>query len=606
MSDFCQTSVSDILGSFLGRDDSTRLNNDASGDEKRLDKTGDLTEETASSSFVYDNSTSFASWLSSQDFDNSNIITVPSLPDSPHLLGIDADDETHLSEELRHNDGTSPEETYDGSKPVAEWLSSRDANHVVVTSPSPQQHRNAQFEGLMFKSADEQYYYEGGNKNMSPDAGNACNNQTKNDDISTTLLNNFCDGSEVARIISETCGCTIITQLNDLLDTRHCERDIQDDNHHRDDIIDVDGAVEVPLENGIIRHRSRCSGTEEETSETEREDMVEISLNASFEAPVDDAIENNNSDEETNISEKEENDDCLVHAVTPEKQINDGGKELRKDDEEEDFPIDEMNAPAVTPSKSFDDHIDEGTRLKLSQMLLDTSLFQPNNNEWSSGFQANNDSWRGICNIDGDEINTADLESLDDVLNDHDEIFRNTEPRGPPSLSQEVHLLGASFEDSHSSDHGSVFERVLREENRARQPADVDVTQLKKIVETRKSLSDGGREHNQSRRLTNSRHEDESKGSRVQNNSRIDGHLSSKLSLVNNRERESNGMSQPNSRKEDSHFRPSSVSGGEEEPKIGKENTIIVMSIRGRKGKDKYARHARKQRLASKAAKMPS
>ncbi len=447
--------------------------------------------------------------------------------------------------------------------------------------------------------------------NMSPDDSSACN-QTKDDATPTTLLSNFYNGS--TRIMSETCGCTIITQLNDLLDTRHCDGDIQDENdlnYRQDEIIGVDEAVEVPIDDEIHHHLSRCGSSNEEASEAEREDMVEISLNATFESLLDDinddithdeekkipgkernddclvpsVMPENNNDEETNTSEKEGNAVCLTPAVTPEKVLNEGGEEeeLRKE-EEENFPLDEMNAPAVTPSKSLNEHVDEGPRPKLSQMLLATSLFQPENNEWSSGFQAPNDSWRIGYSSDDDDIDTDDLESLDDALNDRDEIFRNTKPRAPPSQSQEVHLLGASLEDTHSSDHESVFERVLHEENRRRQISSADVS-LKKAAETRKSFS----------------YEDEPKGIRAQNNSHIESHLSSKLTTVSSRERGTRGSAQPNSHREDSHSKRSSVSG-KEDPGIGKENTIIVMSIRGRKGKDKYARHARKQRLASRAA----
>eukprot|EP00984_Skeletonema_dohrnii_P009611 scaffold3677_cov94-Skeletonema_dohrnii-CCMP3373.AAC.5 len=618
-----------MLDSFFRQDDDppTRHNN-VQGDEKPLDKTADTTEETTSSSFMYDPSKSFASWLSSQDYDSGNIAAVP---DSPHLLGIDADDDdtTYLSEELRHNDGTSPEEMYDGSKSIAEWLSSRDADNVVLTSVSPQR-RKAQFEGLMFHSAHEQV--GGGNKNMSQyDSNGACNEA--NDATPASMAYNICYGNEVARILSETCGCTIITQLNDLLDTTHCDGDIQDDNnqnHYQDEILGVDEeAVEVPIDNEI--HHIRCNSNEEETSATERDDMEEICLNDTFEASLDDGIhDSNNDDEETCKSEKEEKDDGLVEeahapAVTPEKQLNDG-EEASCAPEKEDGQG-RPSASAVRPNKSFDrydSHLDDGARKKLSQMLLDSSLFhhQANNNEWSSGFEPTNDAWRSGCSVDGEDINTMDLESLDDALNNHDEIFR--ERKAPPSLTQEVHLLGASFAASSvSSDHDTIFERVLYEENRTKQIGHVDVSPLKKVAETRESFLDrtSRREDNHSRRSTISSKEDEPKGIRAQGSSRKDH---SRRSMVSNgekgrtqtysrrednhsrrsslssREKEVEGRTRDNFRREDKHSRRLSTRSKEEEPKVLKENTIIVMSVRGRKGKDKYARHARKQRLASK------
>mmetsp|Transcript_18227 Transcript_18227/g.26954 ORF Transcript_18227/g.26954 Transcript_18227/m.26954 type:complete len:370 (-) Transcript_18227:957-2066(-) len=279
----------------------------------------------------------------------------------------------------------------------------------------------------------------------------------------------------------------------------------------------------------------------------------------------------------------------------------------------------------------YDSHLDDGARKKLSQMLLDSSLFhhQSNNNEWSSGFESTNDAWRSGCSVDGEDINTVDLESLDDALNNHDEIFR--EPRAPPSLSQEVHLLGASFAASSvSSDHDTIFERVLYEENRSKQIGHVDVSPLKKVAETRESFLDrtSRREDNHSRRSTISSKEDEPKVVRAQDISRREDDHSRLLSSVGNGERGLKGRTQTYSRREDNHSRRSSLSSREkelegrtrdnsrredkhhsrllstrskeEEPKVLKENTIIVMSVRGRKGKDKYARHARKQRLASK------
>jgi|Transcript_18226 hypothetical protein len=626
-----------MLDSFFRQDHPPTRHNNVQGDEKPLDKTADTTEETTSSSFMYDPSKSFASWLSSQDYDSGNIAAVP---DSPHLLGIDADDDTtYLSEELRHNDGTSPEEMYDGSKSIAEWLSSRDADNVVLTSVSPQR-RKAQFEGLMFQSAHGQV--GGGNKNMSQYDSNGVCNET-NGATSAGMLSNICYGNEVARILSETCGCTIITQLNDLLDTTHCDGDIVDDNnenHYQDEIIGVDEeAVEVPIDNEI--HHIRCNSNEEETSATERDDMEEICLNDTFEASLDGGIHNTNDDEETHKSEKDEKDDGLVEeahvpAVTPEKQLNDGEEAscAPEKEDEQDFPMDETTASAVRPKKSFDrydSHLDDGARKKLSQMLLDSSLFhhQSNNNEWSSGFESTNDAWRSGCSVDGEDINTVDLESLDDALNNHDEIFR--EPRAPPSLSQEVHLLGASFAASSvSSDHDTIFERVLYEENRSKQIGHVDVSPLKKVAETRESFLDrtSRREDNHSRRSTISSKEDEPKVVRAQDISRREDDHSRLLSSVGNGERGLKGRTQTYSRREDNHSRRSSLSSREkelegrtrdnsrredkhhsrllstrskeEEPKVLKENTIIVMSVRGRKGKDKYARHARKQRLASK------
>mmetsp|Transcript_14355 Transcript_14355/g.23397 ORF Transcript_14355/g.23397 Transcript_14355/m.23397 type:complete len:633 (+) Transcript_14355:111-2009(+) len=624
---FCQT-----FDSFFRQDDEPARHNNVTDDEKTVNKTGDLTEETTSSSFMCDPSTSFTSWLSSQDFN----IAVPSVqPDSPHVLGMGADDETYLSEELRHNDGTSPEETYDGSKPFAEWLSSRDAEHVVVTPLPPQPQRGqTQFDGLMFQSAHEQY--EGGNKNISQDYNIRACIET-NAAFPATMLNNIGHGKEVARIISETCGCTIITQLNDLLDTRHCDGDVQDDiddNHHQDEMISDDDAVEVPLD--IEAHDIKCCSNEVEmyATERDREDMEEICLNDSFEASLDDVILHGNKyGKEANQSEKEENDNCNVPAVTPEKQLSNGGDVLcAPERKEEDFPMDEMNAPAVTPSKSLNDHPDDAPRKKLSQMLLDSSLFQPNNNEWSScfqstndecsGFQPTNDAWSSGCSIDGEDINTVDLESLDDALNDHGEIFRETISTAPPSLSQEVHLLACSFAaSSTSSDHGSIFERVFHEENRTSQIADVDVTPLKKVVETRESFLNRTqrREDNHSRRLISK--DEWSKGSKPQSNPRIGDHHS-RLSSVgskgkrltgratNSREdghsrRSSASRGEAHSQRGDNHSRRSSSSRGEEEPQKGKENTIIVMSIKSRRGKDKYARHARKQRIASKAARLP-
>lgn len=573
---FCQT-----FDSFFRQDDdpAPRQTN-VTDDEKPVNKTADLTQETTSSSFMCDPSTSFTSWLPSPDFDKCHIV-VPSLqPDSPHILGLDADDDTELSEELRHNDGTSPEETYDGSKPFAEWLSSRDAENVVAT-PSSQLHGKAQFGGLMFQSAHDQY--DGGtNRNISQDDSNRACYETNNA-FPVTMLNDVCYGNGVAKIISETCGCTIITQLNDLLDTRHCDGDVQDvnaDNHHhnQDELIGVAEAVEAieaPLD--IEVHDIRCDGNEEEeeevyATEREREDMEEICLNDSFDASPD--IHGNNYGKETNQSDKLGNDNCTL--ITPEKPFNDGIDELSAP--EEDFPLDE------TPRKSLDDHLDDAPRKKLSEMLLDSSLFQPNSNDWSSGFepshnewssglQPTNDAWGSGCSIDGDDINTVDLESLDDALNDRDEIFRDTLPKAPP----QVHLLAPSLAaSSASSDHGSIFERVFHEQNRAQR-----------------------REDNHSRRSTS--RDEESKGSKPKINSRIEDHHS-RLSSVSSKGRGQQGYS-TNSQREDVHSRRSSVSRGEEEePKTGKENTIIVMSIKSRRGKDKYARHARMQRLASKVA----
>jgi len=550
-------------------------------DEKPLYKTADMTEAT-SPSYMYDPSTSFASWLSSQDFDNGHVV-VPSPPNSPHLLGDKDDDDTSICEELLYNNGTSPEEKYDGSKPFVEWLSSRDADNFVLTPSSPRK-RVAQFEGLMFQSAYE-HQVEGGNKkDMSLEHKSACNEQ--NDAVPTTVLENICYGNDFARMISQTCGCTIIMQLNDLLDTRHCDGDVQgqnNDDHHNEICVNEGEDVEVPFDEEI-HHSEHDSSGEETSTTTERAEMEEIEmedicLDDSFE------IQHNSYDEESCKSEMEKEegiqvDEMNVHVVTPENmpdtELNDGEESLyapereeKEGEEEQHFPMDETNALAVTPMKLFEKQLEP--RKKLSQMLLDTSIFQiqPNNNAWWSG-----------CSVDGDDINTVDLESLDDTLNDHDEIFRK--PSAPPSLSEEVHLLGASFATfSTSSDHGSIFEKVLYQEDTTKPIAyDVDVRPLKKVAETRASFLD-----------------------RTQANPhREDNH--SRRSSISRKEMEPKGRTQDNSRREDNLSRCSSISSKEMEPKGGKENTIIVMSVRGRRGKDKYARHARKQRLSSKAARL--
>ena len=409
-----QQQMSDMFTTLFRQDDPTQ-HNDVDDDEKKpLDKTADMTD----SSFMYDPSTSFASWLSSQDYDGNNIV-VPSLPNSPHLLGDD-DDESYIDEGLRYNDGTSPER-YDGSKPFVEWLSSRDAENVVL---SPQR-RKAQFEGHMSQSPHEQV--EGGNKGTSLDCNDACNEQNNIDAIPTTVLKNICDGNEITRIISESCGCTIITQINDLLDTRHCNGDIHghNDDYHQNEIC-VNEAVDVSFE-PEIHHKGQHDSNEEETSTTEREEMEEIRLDDSFETSLDDSY----ADEIHNSKREEEDvpvDEMNIPAATPEnmldKQLNDGEEALyapeREEEEEEDCPMDEMNAPAVTPTKLFenrlDERLDDGPRKKLSQMLLETSVFstfQPNNCRSSA-----NSAWRSVGSFEGDDINTVDLESLDDALND--------------------------------------------------------------------------------------------------------------------------------------------------------------------------------------------
>jgi len=660
--------------------------------EKPLDKTAEMTDDAASPSFMYDPSTSFASWLSSQDFDSGKVV-VPPPPHRPHLLGDDDDDDTSTREELLYNNGASAEK-YDGSKPFVEWLSSRDAENVVLNPSSPRK-RRARFEGIMFQSPYEQQQVEGGKEDIS-----VCNLHT--DAIPATVPENICSGNDFARMIAQSCGCTIIMQLNDLLDTRHCDGDIQgnkDDNnvhHHNEICVDDDEAVEVPLDSQIHRHNGHVS-YEEETYTTEREEMEEICLNDSFES------HHNGCDEVSYRSEKRIEacfpvDEMNLPAVTPENipdtQLNDGEEALatpeREEGNEEDFPIDEMNALAVTPRKLFEEKLDDGPRKKLSQMLVETSLFQTNNNAWMSSCQPNNNAtWSG-CSVDDDYINTVDSKSLDHALSNDDEIFRNTQPMAPPSLSQEVNLLGASLsEPSTSSGHDGTFERLFYQENTTKPIAyDVDVSPLKKVAETRASFLDrtqsnprredkhsrlasisgkemepkdrtrdnsrredshsrlssisgkemepkdrtrdnSRREDSHSRRSSVSSREMEPKDRTRDNLRREDSH--SRLSSISSREIEPKDRTRDNSRREDSHSRRSSNSGKEMEPKDrtrdnlrredshsrrssvssremepkgGKENTIIFVSVRGRRGKEKYARHARKQRLSSKVPRL--
>lgn len=235
-------------------------------EEKQLDKTVDMTEITWHS---YDPSTSFASWLSSQDFDGK--IVMPSPTDIPLT---DDDDET-VREELLN--GVS-QETYDGSKPFAEWLSSRDADNVVLTSLS------------------------------SPSQGK------KHKQIESHT-----------RITDTSCGCSdFMSQLNNgLIDTIHCDGDMQDHNHCYDE--------ELSWENESI-----------EVSIYDK-----IKLNA----------------EKTYMTESREQEE---HFPMDE--------------------IDEVDLHAIVPKNACVEQLDDGKRKTLSQMLSETSLFQQNTNPWMSGY----------------------------------------------------------------------------------------------------------------------------------------------------------------------------------------------------------------------------
>ena len=515
-------------------------------DEKPLDKTGEITEDTNSSSYINENS----SWILPQEVDTRDVAVTP-FPDSPHLIGIDADDETSsISGDLRYNNiSSSGDEAYDGSKPFVEWLSSRDVNSVMLTSPPSPQEKH-----LVFHSANVQV--EEGSNIISP--GFKRMNNERNEQNKTTLPQNVCyHGDEIARILSESCGCTIITQLNDLLDTRHCDGDVQDNGNDNDRFNKE--AVEVPLDNEIER---------EEKVPAEKEDSCCASYGS--------GVYRNAVNDEASLctyETKNREDHLFGDTVTPDRvpkeQHNDVGDPSHVSaGNQEEFPVDEACSSIIT-------QYEVKPRKNLSQMLLDSSMFQPNNNPWNRCYQPDNKEWRSGCSVNGDDINTLDLESLDDVLNDHGEEFRETKPGAPSSQSRDVHLLGAySAASSTSSDHGSVFDKVLDE---------VNGLSVKSVEETKPQ-----------RKLDLSPTSKDSAPYRSRPVSR--------RSSFSSKETDSNIRAKDSSRKKDNYTRRSSSRSNDEEPKDGKENTIIVMSIRSRRGKERYGRHARMQRLASKSA----
>ena len=274
-------------------------------------------------------------------------------------------------------------------------------------------------------------------------------------------LNPFADWLSSKEAILSSCGgCSdVITQLTGLLDTTHCDGDFQDEHH-------------------------------EESSEYQDDICAVKALKP----------RNDNCDEGDVMGSSNES----VHTTSLNNE-----NENTDQDEEECVLSDEINLHTVTPQE----------KKKLSEMLLETSLFQPTNHH----------SWGNGWSLDAGDVSTVDLESLDAALNNHQDIFRE-QPKAPPSPSQ-VHLLGASA-SSTSSGHDSIFER-----------------------------------------------EEKSKT--------IPRHIRSCASPVV-KSNTNNQLRKPSS----------NIVNENSEHKSGKENTIIVMRFNSRKGKQKYARHARKQRLS--------
>lgn len=275
--------------------------------------------------------------------------------------------------------------------------------------------------------------------------------------------NPFTDWLSSKELFSSCGGCSdVITQLTVLLDTTHCDGDFQDEHHEESSGIYREYQDDICAVKALKQRNDNCD--EGDVMDSSNESLHATSLNN----------ENENTDQ----------------------------------DEEECVLSDEINLHTVTP---------QGKK-KLSEMLLETSLFQPTNHH----------SWGNGWSLDAGDVSTVDLESLDAALNNHQDIFRE---QAPPSPSQ-VHLLGASA-SSTSSGHDSIFER-----------------------------------------------EEKSKT--------IPRHIRPCASPVVKSNTNNNEL-----------HKPSSNIVKNSEHKSGKENTIIVMRVNSRKGKQKYARHARKQRLAA-------
>jgi len=279
--------------------------------------------------------------------------------------------------------------------------------------------------------------------------------------------NPFADWLSSKETLLSSCGgCSdVITQLTGLLDTTHCDGDFQDEHHEES--------------SGIYR-------------EYDKDDICAVKALKQ---------RNNNCDEGDVMDSSNES----LHNTSFNNE-----HENTDQDEEECVLSDEINLHTVTPQE----------KKKLSEMLLETSLFQPTNHH----------SWGNGWSHDADDVSTVDLESLDAALNNHQDIFREL-PKAPPSPSQ-VHLLGASASTA-SSDHDSIFEREEKSKTIPRhiRPCASPVVESNTNNQLRKPSSN----------------------------------------IVNENS----------------------------EHKSGKENTIIVMRVNSRKGKQKYARHARKQRLAA-------
>ena len=95
-------------------------------------------------------------------------------------------------------------------------------------------------------------------------------------------------------------------------------------------------------------------------------------------------------------------------------------------DEEECVLSDEINLHTVTPQE----------KKKLSEMLLETSLFQPTNHH----------SWGNGWSLDADDVSTVDLESLEPYVH-LDSLQECTQILGRPHLNLHfselaAHLLG--------------------------------------------------------------------------------------------------------------------------------------------------------------------
>lgn len=279
--------------------------------------------------------------------------------------------------------------------------------------------------------------------------------------------NPFTDWLSSKEVILSSCGgCSdVITQLTGLLDTTHyCDGDFQDEHHEDSSGIYREYEDDTCAVKALKPRNDNFD--EEDVMESSNESLHTTSLNS----------ENDNTDQ----------------------------------DEEECVLSDEINLHTVTPQE----------KKKLSEMLIETALFQPtHHHSWSNGWS-----------LDAGDVSTVDLESLDGALNNHQDIFREI-PKAPPSPSQ-VHLLGASA-SSFSSEHDSIFER-----------------------------------------------EEKSKT--------IPRHIRPCASPVV-KSNTNNQLRKPSS----------NIVNENSEHKSGKENTIIVMRVNSRKGKQKYARHARKQRLAA-------